>query len=78
MRDEGTNTRSESKLLDIIREEIQERRDGGSSWNDIASEIEMPMHRIRTFMDSDIKYPRVHDCEKAYQKLTGHELKLKR
>lgn len=65
---------SESKLLNVVRRELLARVDVGATHTELAAELDVPTHRIRTFLADHIKYPRVHDVEHAYTVLTGKTL----
>ena len=65
---------SESKLLNVVRLHLLARIDAGATRPELAEELGVPTHRIRTFLADHIKYPRVHDVEHAYTILTGKTL----
>jgi len=65
---------SESKLLNVVRRELLVRIAAGATRPELAAELNVPTHRIRTFLADHIKYPRVHDVEHAYTVLTGKTL----
>lgn len=65
---------SESKLLNVVRLALLARIREGATHTELAAELDVPTHRIRTFLADHIKYPRVHDVEHAYTVLTGNTL----